>query len=505
MRKYSWIVVIMLIGCIVAFSSCRRMEEMIAPIMPDAEKVEPTVPEPTEMPPEMMEEMMEMPIDLVDVLIYTNRSYWITLEDVEMAAETTKNLVESEGFSVEITKDPAHVAGWMLQTTGDGNVNVIILYGVLPNSVYGAGNTQPDGSIAENWIETMDGDTLLNHADYIAWNSDFEVGEVTGIVRTEDVGVNQEGGLQNLMDNPNISLRDNRAVMSQKTMIVTSDGMTLAPSLVGFESYRSVQLNQLQGEWFAEQIFASDTGNDEAACADPVIVRDGDRGRIAIIHATPYHEGLLNGEVAAEIIINSLLAPPMMTETVETPPEPTVEMEMMEPEPRAEYLYWAEWGSGKIRRANLDGSNVQDIVDTGYFPVGITIDLSAGKLYWTDKTSNNHLDPNATNRVVRANLDGSDIEVLFSQSTTPDLLFTYFQIVLDPAEGKIYWTKAVMSPPEEGSILRANLDGSNVEEIITGLGRDPDVNVLSSGPRGLTLDLSMGKLGTLRNRKDSAC
>ena len=305
MRKYLWIAVIALITCAVYFTSFERIpKEMTDTIMPDADKVEPT--EPTEMP----EEMMEMPIDLVDVLIYTNRSYWITLEDVEMAAETTKNLVESAGFSVEITKNPAHVAEWMLQTTGDGNVNIIILYGVLPDSVYGAGNSQPDGSIAENWIETTDGDTILNHADYIAWNSDFEVGEVTGIVRTEDVGVNQEGGLQNLMDNPTISLRDNRDIMSPKTMVVTSDGMALAPSLVDFVSYRSVQLDQLQGEWFAEKVFASDTGTDEAACADPVILRDGDRGRITIIHGTFEHIGLLNGDVAAEIIINYLLAPP---------------------------------------------------------------------------------------------------------------------------------------------------------------------------------------------------
>ncbi|RKU09786.1 hypothetical protein C6503_20635 [Candidatus Poribacteria bacterium] len=327
MRKFQWLMIVLLIGGVVAFASCRRMERMIVPVMPDAEQVEPT-----EMPPEMVETPMEpeppeMPIDLVDVLIYTNRSYWITLEDAAMAAETTRNLVASGGFSVEITKDPAHVSKWMLQTTGDGNVNVIILYGVLPDSVYGAGNSQPDGSIAENWVETTDGDTILNHADYIAWNSDFEVGEVTGIVRTEDVGVNQEGGLQNLMDNPTISLRDNRNVMAPKTMVVTSDGMALAPSLVDFVSHRSVQLDQLQGEWVAEKIFASDTGNDQAACADPVVLRDGDRGRIAIIHGTFEHAGLLNGEVAAEIIINYLLAPPMM-ETVEPPTEP-----MEPPEP----------------------------------------------------------------------------------------------------------------------------------------------------------------------------
>ena len=51
MRKYSWIVVVMLIGCIVAFASCRRMEQMIAPVMPDAEMIEPP-PETVETPAE---------------------------------------------------------------------------------------------------------------------------------------------------------------------------------------------------------------------------------------------------------------------------------------------------------------------------------------------------------------------------------------------------------------------------------------------------------------------
>ena len=170
-----------------------------------------------------------------------------------------------------------------------------------------------------------------------------------------------------------------------------------------------------------------------------------------------------------------------VTEPEMVEPEPPV---VVEPEPIAQYIYWTEWGSGKIRRANLDGSNVQDIVDTGYYPVGITIDLSGGKIYWTDKTSNNHFDQNATNRVVRANLDGSDIEVLFSERNTVDSIFTYFQIVLDPTEGKIYWSKFFNMPSKENAILRANLDGTNVEEIITG-GR------ISAG---LTLDLSMGKL-----------
>ena len=317
MRKYAYIVALALIAGTVIFTSCRRMEQMMDPIMPDAEMVE-TPTEMVETPPEMM----EMPVDLVDVLIYTNRSFWITLEDAAMAAETTKRLLDAAGVQAEITKNDAYVREWMLHTTGDGNMNVIVLYGVLPASVYGTGNSQPDGSIAENWIETTDGDTILNHADYIAYNTDFDVDKVTEWTPDDAltaVGSNQEGGLQNLMDNPTISL----FTAGLSSMMVTSDGAALTPSLANFDSERPIPLNQLQGEWFAEKVFASDTGNAEATYADPVILRDGDLGRLAIVHATTKYEGLLNGEVATQMIINYLLAAPTMMETVETPPEPT--------------------------------------------------------------------------------------------------------------------------------------------------------------------------------------
>ena len=49
MRKYQWLVIVMLIGCIAAFASCRRMEQMMGPAMPEPEPVE-TMPE---MEPEM--------------------------------------------------------------------------------------------------------------------------------------------------------------------------------------------------------------------------------------------------------------------------------------------------------------------------------------------------------------------------------------------------------------------------------------------------------------------
>ena len=128
MRKYLWIAVIALIASAVYFTSCERVpKEVMDTIMPDAEQIEPPEemppemmePEPPEeMPPEMMEpeppeDMLEMPVDLVDVLIYTNRSFWITLENAEMAAEITKRRLDSEGIQAEITKNDAYVREWI--------------------------------------------------------------------------------------------------------------------------------------------------------------------------------------------------------------------------------------------------------------------------------------------------------------------------------------------------------------------------------------------------------
>ena len=56
MRKYQWLVIVMLIGCIAAFASCRRMEQMMAPAMP-----EPEPPEVVEPPVETMPEVEMMP------------------------------------------------------------------------------------------------------------------------------------------------------------------------------------------------------------------------------------------------------------------------------------------------------------------------------------------------------------------------------------------------------------------------------------------------------------
>ena len=51
MRKYTWIAVVTLIACTIAFASCKRMEEMISPVVPDPEPPTEMVEPPVEMMP----------------------------------------------------------------------------------------------------------------------------------------------------------------------------------------------------------------------------------------------------------------------------------------------------------------------------------------------------------------------------------------------------------------------------------------------------------------------
>ena len=50
----------------------------------------------------------------------------------------------------------------------------------------------------------------------------------------------------------------------------------------------------------------------------------------------------------------------------------------------ASKMYWTDFGTNKIQRANLDGSSVEELVTGLSVPIGIALDVSGGKMYWTD-------------------------------------------------------------------------------------------------------------------------
>ena len=71
-------------------------------------------------------------------------------------------------------------------------------------------------------------------------------------------------------------------------------------------------------------------------------------------------------------------------------------------------MYWTDRGTDKIQRANLNGSNVEDLLTSGLDrPTGLALDMSGGKMYWADT---------GTDKIQRANLNGSNVEDLLTSA-----------------------------------------------------------------------------------------
>ena len=125
-------------------------------------------------------------------------------------------------------------------------------------------------------------------------------------------------------------------------------------------------------------------------------------------------------------------------------------------------LYWTEQTgntTGRIRRANLNGTNVRLVKNLTSVPHGIVVDAANGKIYVT----------NAWGKIQRLNVDGSNFQPnLITDLESPKGL------ALDVSGGKVYWTEM------SGRIRRANLDGSNVENVATGLGTPINIAIFDN-------------------------
>ena len=135
-------------------------------------------------------------------------------------------------------------------------------------------------------------------------------------------------------------------------------------------------------------------------------------------------------------------------------------------------MYWTDFGAPQVNRANLDGSG-REVLISGAFSnaFGIDLDVTAGKMYLVDTGG---FGVGSAPSLSRANLDGSGLEVLVPGGRPTG-------ISLDLQNEKIYWTDYSSAV----NVFRSDLDGSNVEE------------VLSAGlhkPYDIALDLAAGKM-----------
>jgi DNA-binding beta-propeller fold protein YncE len=126
----------------------------------------------------------------------------------------------------------------------------------------------------------------------------------------------------------------------------------------------------------------------------------------------------------------------------------------------AGHIYWTNMGvpslnDGSIERADLDGGNRRVIVPQGgtYTPKQMHLEKESGKLYWCDREGM---------RVMRANLDGSQVETLVEtgrgDNDRRDETRHCVGIAVDPKLGKIYWTQKGPTKGGTGLLCRANID-----------------------------------------------
>ena len=126
----------------------------------------------------------------------------------------------------------------------------------------------------------------------------------------------------------------------------------------------------------------------------------------------------------------------------------------------AGHLYWTNMGvpslnDGCIERADLDGGNRQMVVHEGatFTPKQIQLDKVGGKLYWCDREGM---------RVMRCNLDGSALETLVEtgrgDADRRDATRWCVGITVDRQRGQIYWTQKGSDNAEQGSLRRAGID-----------------------------------------------
>jgi len=154
----------------------------------------------------------------------------------------------------------------------------------------------------------------------------------------------------------------------------------------------------------------------------------------------------------------------------------------------AGHVYWTNMGvpsrnDGSIERADLDGGNRRFVVAPGgtFTPKQLHLDKANGKLYWSDREGM---------RVMRANLDGSQIETLVqtgeSEADRRDQERWCVGIAIDRRRQQIYWTQKGADNAEVGRILRAGIDiprgetaanRSDIEVFFNGLPEPIDLEI----------------------------
>ena len=142
---------------------------------------------------------------------------------------------------------------------------------------------------------------------------------------------------------------------------------------------------------------------------------------------------------------------------------------------RSGRLFFLEINAGKIHSISPDGSDKKTIVMGARNPDGIAVDARAGHIYWTNMGVPSRNDGS----IERADLDGGNRTTIIPAGGT----HTPKQLHLDRRDAKLYWADR-----EGMRVMRSNLDGSDIETLVeTGRG-DEDRKDATNWCVGVAID-----------------
>jgi hypothetical protein len=159
---------------------------------------------------------------------------------------------------------------------------------------------------------------------------------------------------------------------------------------------------------------------------------------------------------------------------------PLLERRSMRPEAKtAGTLFLLDPNHGHILRCDADGKNIEVLVrDRNDTPDGIALDVVRRHIYWTNMGS----DPKADSGYIeRSDVDGKNVITVVPKEFT----HTPKQLKFSAEDQRLYW-----SDREGMHVMRANLDGTNVETlVVAGTTEEDRLNPIKWGV-GIAVDCS---------------
>ena len=217
------------------------------------------------------------------------------VEVVSTIEDAIQGVVDVELFGED---DMDGLADWVEDHTS-GQDNILILTGILPSTIYAAGNAEPDGSLIEEFLDA--GNTIISTGEYFAFvieggeeaNGEAAFGEILDLAEIQGVFADWDG-----WDDP-------------KILTPTADGEKYTPSVEEYDTCYPMHMVDFEGTpWELDIAVVENTDNADDLRFDGVVVNTETGGRFGGFAQAAWcgEIGAWRGDVISECILNYLLA-----------------------------------------------------------------------------------------------------------------------------------------------------------------------------------------------------